>query len=117
VILSSPGGQDTDMSLLDPNWKYTPSFATDIRKTFEKARRQLAKEQRGPTPVRLQLIRGSATSTVLPISERRIAPRKKIEPSTPSKASSNGRVPDLPTENAVTQRLSSIPQTMVLGSV
>jgi hypothetical protein len=26
------------MSLLNPKWKYTPSVATDIRKTFAKAR-------------------------------------------------------------------------------
>ena len=30
------------MGLLDPQWKYTPSTATDIRKTFAKARRELA---------------------------------------------------------------------------
>ena len=30
------------MSILDPNWKYTHSSATDIRKTFAKARRKLA---------------------------------------------------------------------------
>jgi hypothetical protein len=29
------------MSILDPNWKYTHSTATDIRKTFAKARRKL----------------------------------------------------------------------------
>lgn len=33
------------MSLLDPKWKYTHSTATDIRKTFAKARRELAKKQ------------------------------------------------------------------------
>lgn len=32
------------MSLLDPNWKYTHSTATDIRKTFAKARRELARK-------------------------------------------------------------------------
>jgi hypothetical protein len=32
------------MSLLDPKWKYTHSTATDIRKTFAKARRELAKK-------------------------------------------------------------------------
>jgi hypothetical protein len=31
------------MSVLDPNWKYTHSTATDIRKTFAKARRDLRK--------------------------------------------------------------------------
>ena len=33
------------MSLHDPNWKYTHSTATNIRKTFAKARREL-KQQR-----------------------------------------------------------------------
>jgi hypothetical protein len=32
------------MSLLDPKWKYTHSTATDIRKTFAKARRELARK-------------------------------------------------------------------------
>ena len=33
------------MSLLDPKWKYTHSTATDIRKTFAKARKDLAKKK------------------------------------------------------------------------
>ena len=33
------------MSLLDPKWKYTHSTATDIRKTFAKARRKLAQHK------------------------------------------------------------------------
>jgi hypothetical protein len=32
------------MSVLDPKWKYTHSTATDIRKTFAKARRKLAQQ-------------------------------------------------------------------------
>ena len=32
-------------SILDPSFRYTPSHATDVRKTFERARR----EQRGVT--------------------------------------------------------------------
>ena len=34
------------MGLFDPKWKYVHSTATDIRKTFAKARRELAKKQR-----------------------------------------------------------------------
>ena len=33
------------MSLLDPKWKYTHSTATDIRKTFAKARKAMAKKK------------------------------------------------------------------------
>ena len=33
------------MSILDPNWKYTHSTATDIRKTFAKARQKLAQSK------------------------------------------------------------------------
>jgi len=45
------------MSLLDPKWKYTHSTATDIRKTFAKARRDLAKKDRTATHApKLQLI-------------------------------------------------------------
>ena len=36
------------MSLLDPKWKYTHSTATDIRKTFKKARTAIART-RQPT--------------------------------------------------------------------
>jgi hypothetical protein len=34
------------MSLLDPKWKYTHSTATDIRKTFAKAKKALSKQQK-----------------------------------------------------------------------
>jgi hypothetical protein len=51
------------MSLLDPKWKYTHSTATDIRKTFAKARRDLAKRDRtAPSTPKLQLIPPSAVS-------------------------------------------------------
>jgi hypothetical protein len=33
------------VGILDPKWKYTHSSATDIRKTFAKARRKLALEK------------------------------------------------------------------------
>ena len=32
-------------SILDPSFKYTPSHATDIRKTFRKARREMNQTQ------------------------------------------------------------------------
>jgi hypothetical protein len=45
------------MSLLDPKWKYTHSTATDIRKTFAKARKQISKkEQPNARPPKLQLM-------------------------------------------------------------
>jgi len=51
------------MSLLDPKWKYTHSTATDIRKTFAKARRDLAKKDRSSVrPPKLQLMRGPAAA-------------------------------------------------------
>lgn len=34
------------MSLLDPNWTYTPSVATDIRKRFEEERRRIEAEKK-----------------------------------------------------------------------
>jgi hypothetical protein len=33
-------------SLLDPKFKYTPAAATDIRKTFARARREMAEQQK-----------------------------------------------------------------------
>ncbi len=45
------------MSLLDPKWKYTHSTATDIRKTFKKARTALAKSTQAPArPAKLHLM-------------------------------------------------------------
>ncbi len=32
-------------SLLDPNFRYTPAAATDIRKTFARVRREMRKAQ------------------------------------------------------------------------
>ena len=43
------------MSLLDPKWKYTHSTATDIRKTFAKARRELARKALARVAVRPNL--------------------------------------------------------------
>ena len=49
------------MSLLDPKWKYTHSTATDIRKTFAKARRDISKKQQpSARPPKLQLMRAPA---------------------------------------------------------
>jgi hypothetical protein len=45
------------MSLLDPKWKYVHSSATDVRKTFAKARRDLAQARRiDARPPKLQLM-------------------------------------------------------------
>jgi hypothetical protein len=38
------------MSILDPKWKYTHSTATDIRKTFAKARQKLAQSKASQHP-------------------------------------------------------------------
>ena len=45
------------MSLLDPKWKYVHSTATDIRKTFAKARRELGKEKHPEARSSLNLLR------------------------------------------------------------
>ena len=50
------------MGLLDPNWKYTHSTATDIRKTFEKVRRELTREERLQGPRRTTFA-GSCTNS------------------------------------------------------
>ena len=36
-------------SILDPSFRYTSSLQTDVRKTFERVRRELERENRGPT--------------------------------------------------------------------
>jgi hypothetical protein len=49
------------MSLLDPTWKYVHSSATDIRKTFAKARRDLSQTRRTDArPPKLQLMSAMA---------------------------------------------------------
>jgi hypothetical protein len=51
------------MSLLDPKWKYTHSTATDIRKTFAKARKALAQQQKATVrPAKLHLMCGPSES-------------------------------------------------------
>jgi len=59
------------MSLLDPKWKYTHSTATDIRKTFAKARKALAKkkeaEARAP---KLQLMCAPSEATAPGLAAR-----------------------------------------------
>ncbi len=59
------------MSLLDPKWKYVHSSATDIRKTFAKARRDLVQTRRTDgRPAKLQLM--SAMLPAVPRSENRV---------------------------------------------
>ena len=48
------------MSLLDPKWKYTHSTATDIRKTFAKARKALAKEKTDARVPKLHVMCGTS---------------------------------------------------------
>lgn len=59
------------MSLLDPKWKYTHSTATDIRKTFAKARRALTKKQQANgQPPKLQLMCGPSERVNAPGGNR-----------------------------------------------
>lgn len=46
--------------LLDPAFEYTPSHSTDIRKTFAKERKRLAKERKAQ----------ATPGVVVPISKR-----------------------------------------------
>lgn len=39
-------------SILDPSFRYVPSAETDIRKTFNRVRRELAKTRPASTPAR-----------------------------------------------------------------
>ena len=51
------------MSLLDPKWKYVHSSATDLRKTFAKARRELAQTHRTDArPPKLQLLSAAVSA-------------------------------------------------------
>ena len=63
------------MSLHDPDWKYTHSTATNIRKTFAKARREL-KQQRLRAK---QLAKGASTVVVL----RHLGRARELLPQTP----------------------------------
>jgi hypothetical protein len=46
-------------SILDPSFKYTPSLKTDVRKTFDRIRREREEQIRPAVPV-TQLIRPRA---------------------------------------------------------
>jgi len=52
-------------SILDPSFRYTPSFKTDLRKTFAKARRQQGKD--GPEDVEVEV---EVRTNVLPLKQR-----------------------------------------------
>jgi hypothetical protein len=76
VNCSIQGLQDGDMSVFDPKWKYTQSHSTDIRKTFAKARKDLAKRQQATTQLpKLQLMR--------PVNAIGSASASQTAPSTP----------------------------------
>ena len=56
-------------SILDPSFRYTSSVHTDVRKTFQRIRRE---QQRGTArPV----VRGDAGANVLTIQRRSVGPR------------------------------------------
>ena len=58
-------------SILDPSFRYVPSYATDVRKTFERIRRERAAIERRPadTVVQINPRKSSDNSTAL-ICER-----------------------------------------------
>jgi len=53
-------------SILDPSFRYTPSFSTDLKKTFAKVRRSRRKDSERTT---------SASVKILPIFKRNGASR------------------------------------------
>jgi hypothetical protein len=44
-------------SILDPKFKYTPSAATDIRKTFARVRKEMAEQKKAEKPITPQVFR------------------------------------------------------------
>lgn len=44
-------------SILDPSFRYTPSAATDLRKTFARVRRELRKSRQATVPTNVQPLR------------------------------------------------------------
>ena len=44
-------------SILDPSFRYVPSHATDVRKTFERARREVEATSRRPGDTVVQIKR------------------------------------------------------------
>jgi hypothetical protein len=56
-------------SILDPSFRYTSSLHTDVRKTFQRIRR----EQQGNTP--RPVVLGDGGGNVLAIQRRSVSPR------------------------------------------
>jgi hypothetical protein len=55
-------------SILDPSFRYTPSFKTDIRKTFARLRRQQGgKDDSDEVPVEVEV-----RTNVLPLKQRSV---------------------------------------------
>ena len=55
-------------SILDPSFRYTSSVHTDVRKTFQRIRRELQRDSEKP------VIRGDAGANVLAMQRRTAAP-------------------------------------------
>lgn len=47
-------------SILDPTFHYTPSVQTDLRKTFARVRREMAKKPLPPVPSTVVVMRKKA---------------------------------------------------------
>ena len=56
-------------SLLDPSFRYTPSFATNLKNTFDKAHRKMRQAQANSPEARGTEVKGN----VLPMDRERTA--------------------------------------------
>ena len=56
--------------ILDPSFRYTPSYGTDVRKTFQRIRRELESQGGNPGGARKDTARN-----VLPLNPRKTSPR------------------------------------------
>jgi len=56
-------------SILDPSFRYTSSLHTDVRKTFQRIRREQQRNTPGP------VVLGGAGGNVLAIQRRSVSPR------------------------------------------
>ena len=56
--------------ILDPSFRYTPSYATDVRRTFERIRRDLESQDGNPGAARKD-----TAKNVVPLGPRKTSPR------------------------------------------
>jgi hypothetical protein len=65
--------------IFDASFRYTPSYATDVRKTFERIRREMEPQDRDAAPFRKVAVLRLDLRKAVATREKATSPSRKIE--------------------------------------